>query len=38
MESHKILLKVSGDVDVLAVHSDEESREEASERISTVPG
>ena len=38
MESHKILFMVSGDVDVLAVHGDEESHEEASERLSTVPG
>ena len=28
---------VSGDADVLAVHGDEESHEEASERVSTVP-
>ena len=38
MESHEILFNVSGDADVLTVHGDEESHEEASERISTVPG
>ena len=35
MESH---FHGPGDADVLDVHGDEESREEASERISTVPG
>ena len=35
MESHEILFMVSSDTDVLAVH--EESHEEASERILTVP-
>ena len=29
---------VSGDADILAVHDDEESHEESSERISKVPG
>ena len=38
MELHTILLMVSGDTDVFAVHVDEESHEEASERISSVPG
>ena len=38
MESHAFLLMVSGDTYVLAVHIDEESHEEASERISSVPG
>ena len=37
MESHKIIFVVSDDADVLAVHGDEESLEEASERISAVP-
>ena len=32
MESHKILPLVSSDVDVLVVHGDEGSHEEASER------
>ena len=38
VESHKILPMVSSDVDVLVVHGDEGSQEEASERVSTVPG
>ena len=38
MESQKILHMVSSDVDVLVVHGDEGSHEEASERVSTVPG
>ena len=38
MESHKILFMFSGDAEVLAVHGDEKSHEEASERVSTVPG
>ena len=35
---HETALMVSSDADVLAVYGDEESHEEASERISTVPG
>ena len=38
MESHKILPMVSSDVDVLVVHGDEGSHEEASEIVSTVLG
>ena len=38
MELHKILSIVLTDVDVLVVHGDEESHEETSERVSTVPG
>ena len=38
MESHKIIFMVLGDPDVLAVHGDEESHEEASERVSLVSG
>ena len=38
VESHKILPMVLCDVDVLVVHGDERSHEEASERESTVPG
>ena len=38
MDSLKILAMVSSDVDVLVVHGDEESLEEASEGVSTVPG
>ena len=34
MESHKVLFMVLGDADVLAVHGDEESHEEASESVS----
>ena len=34
----KFFFMVSGNADVLAVHGDEESQEEASERVSTVPG
>ena len=33
-----MIFKVSGDADVLAVHGDEKSLEEASGRVSTVPG
>ena len=38
LDSHTILLMVSGDTHVLAVYVDEESHEEASQRISSVPG
>ena len=38
VESHEILFMVSSHADVVAVYGDEESHEEASERISTVPG
>ena len=38
VESQKILLMVSSDVDVLFVHGDEGSHEEASERVLIVPG
>ena len=38
VESHKTLPMVSSDVDVLVVHGDEGSHEEASEGVSTVPG
>ena len=38
LESHEILPMVSNDVDVLVVHGDEGSYEEASVRVSTVPG
>ena len=38
MESHKFLTMISSDVDVLVVYGDEGSHEEASERVSTVPG
>ena len=37
MESHTILLMVSRDTDVLAVRVDEESNEETSKRILSVP-
>ena len=37
MESHKTLPMVLSDVDVLVVHGDEGSHEEASEKVSTVP-
>ena len=37
VESHEILFMVSSDADILAVHGDEESHEEATETISTVP-
>ena len=35
VESHKILPNVSSGVDVMVVHGDEGSHEEASERVST---
>ena len=38
MKLHEIVLMVSSDADVLVVYVDEESHEEASEIISTVPG
>ena len=38
MESYKILPMVSSDVEVLVVHGDEGSHEEASEKVSAVPG
>ena len=38
VELHKTYPMVSSDVDVLVVHGDERSHEEASERVSTVPG
>ena len=38
MESHENLSIVSSDADVVAVYRDEEAHEEASERISTIPG
>ena len=37
-KSHEILFMFSSDADVAAVYGDEESHEEASERISTSPG
>ena len=36
VDSHKILPMVSSDVDVLVVHGDEGSHEEASARVSIV--
>ena len=38
VESHNMLLKISCDADVLAVHVDEKLLEEASEKLSAVPG
>ena len=38
VETHENLFMVSIDADVAAIYGDEESHEEASERISTVPG
>ena len=38
IQKHIILPMVSSDVDVLVVHGDEASHEEASEGVSTVPG
>ena len=38
MESPKVLLMVLNDIDVLVVHGDEGSHEEASESVSTIPG
>ena len=38
VESHKILPIVSSEVDFLVVHGDRGSHEEASEKVSTVPG
>ena len=38
MGSHTILLIVSSDTDVLAVHVDERSHEETSKGISSVSG
>ena len=38
VESHKILSMVLSDADAAAVYGDEESHEEASERISKIPG
>ena len=38
LDSYKILPMFLSDVDVLVVLGDERSHEEASERLSTVPG
>ena len=38
VEPLRSLPMVSGDIDVLVIRGDEGSHEEASERISTVPG
>ena len=38
VESHTFLLMVSGDTDVLAVHVHEESHEDSTKGVSSVPG
>ena len=38
MEPHKVLSLVSSDVNVLVIYGNEESYEEISKGISTVPG
>ena len=38
MEPFEVLSMVSGDADVLVVHDNERSHEEASKGVSTVPG
>ena len=38
VEPHTIFFIVSGDTDLLAIHFDEESHEEASEGVPSIPG